>query len=163
MSYTDIPQELRDLRQWGLYHRIWQPSKNKYTKVPIDPYSGGAGKSNDSSTWSDFATASNAMEHFANADGLAFYFANGYFGIDIDHIKSDVDGFIEGDRDNNIVDEFVSSTQSYTERSMSGEGIHIIAKGNLPEGNADITTLKCMIMDVSLPSQVTRSQNQNQL
>ncbi|KDA48751.1 phage/plasmid primase, P4 family [Leuconostoc falkenbergense] len=134
MSYTDIPQELRDLRQWGLYHRIWQPSKNKYTKVPVDPYSGGAGKSNDSSTWSDFATASNAMEHFANADGLAFYFANGYFGIDIDHIKSDVDAFIEGDRDNNIVDEFVISTQSYTERSMSGEGIHIIAKGNLPDG-----------------------------
>lgn len=134
MSYTEIPMELRELKQWGLYHRIWQEDKKKYTKIPVDPYSGGAGKSNDSSTWSDFVTALNAMEHFSNADGLAFYFSNGYIGIDIDHIGDDINRYIDGDRDNNIVDEFITSTQSYAERSMSGEGIHIIAKGKLPEG-----------------------------
>lgn len=134
MSYTEIPQELRNLKQWGLYHRVWQPEKNKYTKLPIDPYSGGRGKSNDSSTWSDYVTAINAMEHFPDADGLAFYFSNGYFGIDIDHVKDAVDSYMDGDRDDNIINEFISSTQSYTERSMSGEGIHIIARGKLPEG-----------------------------
>lgn len=134
MSYAEIPIEMRILKQWGLFHKVWQPEKNKYTKIPIDPYSGGAGKSNDSSTWSDFVTALNAMEHFADADGLAFYFSSGYIGIDIDHIGNDIKSYLEGDREDNIVEEFISSTQSYTERSMSKEGIHIIAKGKLPGG-----------------------------
>ena len=48
-----------------------------------------------------------------------------YFGIDLDHCLNDLD----------FVDEFVETLQSYTEISRSGDGIHIICEGKLPEGN----------------------------
>lgn len=57
MAYEAIPEELRKLNQWGNYHRIWVEKRNKYTKIPLNPWNGENGKSNDSSTWSDFDTA----------------------------------------------------------------------------------------------------------
>ena len=65
----------------------------------------------------------NACEKY-NFDGVGFMFANGYFGVDLDHVLDDVD----------FCDEFVETLQSYTEISKSGGGIHIICKGSLPDG-----------------------------
>lgn len=75
--YEAVPNELKKLTQWGNYHRIWMEERGKYTKIPINPWNGEDGKSNDPSTWSDFDTAMRAMDKYPQADGLAFYFANG--------------------------------------------------------------------------------------
>ena len=56
-NYETIPQELRNLKQWGLFELKYVPARKKNTKIPINPYDGSAGKSNDLSTWSDFNTA----------------------------------------------------------------------------------------------------------
>lgn len=66
--------------------------------------------------------------------GIGFVFdGSGYFGIDIDNKSNELKAFLDGDTDN-IIGEFVHTMKSYTERSQSGTGIHIICKGHLPEG-----------------------------
>ena len=133
-NYQNIPQELRNLKQWGLFELKWVESRKKNTKIPINPYDGSAGKSNDPSTWSDFDTAMRALNDVERADGLAFYFANGYVGLDIDHIDSNLEDWRAGDNDpNNLVNKFQDLTDNtYMEVSQSGTGIHAIFKGKIP-------------------------------
>ena len=133
-NYQNIPQELRNLKQWGLFELKWVEARKKNTKIPINPYDGSAGKSNDPNTWSDFDTAMRALNDVERADGLAFYFANGYIGLDIDHIDSNLEDWRAGDNDpNNLVNKFQDLTDNtYMEVSQSGTGIHAIFKGKIP-------------------------------
>lgn len=131
MAYEQIPLELREVRQWGLFKRQWNETKQKYDKYPVDPHTGGAGKSNDESTWSDFTTALEALAKY-QMDGLAFYFKPPFIGIDLDHKGDEIQRYIEGDTAQNDVWVFLNATRSYAETSMSGEGIHIIARGKIP-------------------------------
>ena len=133
-NYQNIPQELRNFKQWGLFELKWVEARKKNTKIPINPYDGSAGKSNDPNTWSDFDTAMRALNDVERADGLAFYFANGYVGLDIDHIDSNLEDWRAGDNDpNNLVNKFQDLTDNtYMEVSQSGTGIHAIFKGKIP-------------------------------
>ena len=112
--YDAIPEELKSVKQWV----CWSGDK-----LPKNPYTGNNAKSNDSTTWSDFDTAVKAVSKYG-FNGVGFMFAPPYFGVDLDHCVDKQD----------FVDEFVESLQSYTEYSTSGNGIHIICKGVLPEG-----------------------------
>ncbi|MFC6290643.1 phage/plasmid primase, P4 family [Levilactobacillus angrenensis] len=142
--YERIPKELKSLKRWGLYKLKWQPDRNKYAKYPKDPYTGGDGKSNDPSTWSDFDTALQAMGDYG-MDGLGFYFQPPYIGIDVDHLEQDLERWKSGDVDDNEVQHFLTITKSYAETSVSGTGIHIIVKGKIPgdrrrSGNVEMYT-----------------------
>lgn len=129
--YEAIPQELKDLKQWCCFRL--QPKGDKFTKIPINAYTGGFGDSSDESTWADFNTALAAIGQF-NCDGLGFYFKPPYFGIDIDKVPEQIEKYKQGNHEDNIVSEFIEMMESYTEYSVSGNGIHIIAKGILPKG-----------------------------
>jgi len=76
MAYELIPDELKALKQWGLYKREWQEAKQKYNKFPKSAIDGGDAKSNDPTTWVDFETALKALDEF-KLDGLGFFFAGG--------------------------------------------------------------------------------------
>lgn len=110
-----IPEELRKTKQWV----CWQGDK-----LPKNPKTGGNAMSNNPATWSDYDTACKAVEKYG-FDGIGFMFAPPYFGVDLDKCLDNTD----------FVDEFVEGLQSYNEISKSGNGIHIICKGTLPEGN----------------------------
>lgn len=114
-NVSHIPSELKVLKQWVCWYGA--------DKIPKNAYTGGNAKSNDESTWSDFLTACQACDKYG-FDGVGFMFANGYFGVDLDHCVDNVD----------FCDEFVETLKSYAEYSKSGEGIHIICKGKLPDG-----------------------------
>ena len=116
----DIPQELHHLKQWVCWKKI-TTDKGKTTKIPINPFTGGNAMSNNQDTWDDMMGAVSSCSKY-NLDGIGFMFAGEYFGIDLD------------DCDNELKNEFIEQMQSYTEISQSGEGIHIIAKGQLPTG-----------------------------
>lgn len=111
----NLPQELKEVAQW-----VCWVGENK---IPKNPNTGKNAQSNNPSTWSDFDTAVAACGKY-HFDGIGFMFANGYFGVDLDHCMDDLD----------FVDEFVETLQSYAEYSKSGDGIHILCKGELPEG-----------------------------
>ncbi|NRO73864.1 hypothetical protein IMAU20067_00698 [Lactobacillus helveticus] len=131
-NYQNIPKELRNLKQWGLFHLKYVPERNKNTKIPLNAYDGTLGKSNDPSTWAEFDTALRALDKFDNADGLAFYFANGYVGLDIDSIESDLQDYMAGVPET-LVSTFKKFTSdTYMEISQSGKGIHAIFKGKIP-------------------------------
>ena len=112
----NIPEELKKVKQWV----CWIGSD----KVPKNPASGKNAQSNNPKTWGTFAQAVKACETFG-LDGIGFMFAPPYFGVDLDHCMDKMD----------FVDEFVETLQSYSEISKSGNGIHSICKGKLPEGS----------------------------
>lgn len=112
----NIPNELKALKQWVCWVGV--------DKIPKNAYTGKNAQSNNPDTWADFETACAACEKY-KFDGLGFMFANGYFGVDLDHCIDNVD----------FCDEFADTLQSYTEISKSGTGIHIICKGKLPDGS----------------------------
>jgi len=83
-NYDRVPQELRDVHQW----HCWKFIKNKDgddVKIPIQ-VNGSAAKSNDSSTWTDFETASDASQFHS---GLAFEITGPWTGIDLDDCIDD--------------------------------------------------------------------------
>lgn len=127
-----LPNELKLVDNWCVYKIVDdldRPGKTK--KLPINAKTGGNAMSNNPATWSDYETANKAVGVYG--EGLGFFFSPPYFGIDIDDIKDDITEYKNGDTEN-IVSEFIHSLGSYAEYSVSGNGIHIICKGELPPG-----------------------------
>ncbi len=112
----NIPEELRQIPNWVCC--------NGKDKIPKNPSNGKNAKSNDPSTWGTFEQACKACETFG-FDYIGFEFAPPFFGVDLDHCLDNLD----------FVDEFVETLQSYAEISRSGNGIHIICRGKLPDGS----------------------------
>lgn len=110
----NIPEELKELKQWVCFG---------IDKIPHNPKNGKNAQSNNPDTWATFDEAVEACKKY-KLEGCGFMFANGYFGVDLDHCLDKVD----------FVDEFVETLGSYAEISKSGDGIHIICKGELPDG-----------------------------
>ena len=129
--YQNIPDELKELKQWCGFKL--ENRNGKTTKLPINAYTGGYGKSNDEGTWSDFQTALSSINEFG-CDGIGFYFKPPYFGIDIDNVRQEIDNYRSDEDSENLVAEFIDMMCSYSEVSVSGNGIHIIAKGEIPKG-----------------------------
>ena len=124
--YEYIPEELKLLKNWVCWKAIPDPKPdrpNHISKMPINPYTGGQAQSNNPETWSDFSTALERSEAFS---GIGFIFdGSGYFGVDLDGKTDALKAYESGDN-NNIIGEFIHTLQSYTEKSQSGTGIHII-------------------------------------
>ncbi|NMB43924.1 MAG: DNA primase, partial [Clostridiales bacterium] len=92
--------------------------------MPKNPFTGGDAKSNDTSTWSDFHTAVNAVKKY-NFDGIGIQLADGIFGIDLD-------GVVKDGKFSKVALDIIHTMDSYTEYSPSGTGIHILCKGTIP-------------------------------
>ena len=137
-KYLRIPQEIKQTRRWICY-KI-EERDGKQTKVPYNAINGDYAKSNDSSTWTIFRVAILGCVKFG-FDGIGFMLGEDkntgikYFGIDLDN-HEDEDGNKPMTRDDffDFSSEFINKLKSYTEYSHSGEGIHIICKGSLPDG-----------------------------
>lgn len=131
--YESIPQELKNLPNWICWKAVPQPRPDDpehIGKIPINPRTGGKAQSNNPDTWTDFDTALKASEQHS---GIGFMFGNSpFFGVDIDGIEPDIREFLDGG--NGIVSEFIHALRSYAELSPSGKGIHILCRGELPQG-----------------------------
>lgn len=118
MNLSNIPIEIRVLPQWVCTRGD--------SKVPRRAYMDGAASSTDESTWANFDMARSSVESGYN-DYVGFVFNdNGIVGIDIDD-GYDEDGFIS-----ELAADIIGKCESYTEKSKSGRGFHILIKGNLP-------------------------------
>lgn len=129
-DYKEIPDELKKLNHWCCFRLVWNEKKRRHEKIPFDVKTGEWAKSNDESTWCSFEEAMYELPYY---DGLGFFFKPPYFGIDLDDVKEDIERYKRDDHEDNIVSEFIYLLESYAEYSVSGNGIHIIAKGKLPE------------------------------
>lgn len=118
MRYDTLPPEILELNQWV---NVWNNSK-----IPMRSTEKVGASSSNPETWSDFETAQKAVEN-GTYDHVGFVFAdNGIVGIDID-AGFDKDGFLSP-----LSVDCMRAAKSYTEKSRSGRGIHILVKGKLP-------------------------------
>ncbi len=144
MSFANIPAELQELNQWVVWRLELVPGR-KPTKVPH--YPGGKASVTNPKTWLSFADACAAPLTCVEAcepdapisetgyTGVGFVFTanDPYCFIDLDDTHGDREAFA---RQLKVYNEF----NSYSERSPSGTGVHIIIRGSIPRGRrrADI-------------------------
>ena len=110
-----FPKELTDLSQWVRFAA---------NKVPLT-LTGGFARVNDSSTWSTY----NAAKDSPVGAGIGFVFNdNDIIGIDLDHAIED--GVMKP-----WARAFIQAVNpTYTEISISGNGIHMIGRGEIVRG-----------------------------
>ena len=120
-SLYQLPEELKAEASWVLWKK--KRRDGKPTKFPYQADHRQA-SSTDSATWTTFEAAVEAFERDGFFDGIGFVFHTGspFAGADIDDATED--------QARHWIDRF----DSYTERSPSGNGFHIICKAKLPEG-----------------------------
>ncbi len=131
IDFTKIPQEMRPYRQW-LCWRYEQRSgpDEKPTKVPYNPTTGQLASVTDNSTWCSFDEAVHgATRENTPYNGIGFVLTkqDPYTFIDLDDTKGNQ---VWLDRQLKIYQEF----DSYSEKSPSGTGLHIIVRGHIPTG-----------------------------
>ena len=118
MNLNNIPKDITALPQWVCTRGD--------SKVPRRTFMDGAASSTDPSTWSTFDMARSSVANGYN-EYVGFVFNdNGIVGIDIDD-GYDEDGFLSP-----LAADIISRCKSYTEKSKSGRGFHILLYGDLP-------------------------------
>jgi len=118
-GFINTLEELKSKKiwvNWRYEERQGKDGKTEKTKPPINPRTGKHAESNNPQTWTDFNFAQSKA---ANYSGMGFMFADGICGIDIDNKTNDP----ELDRQAETV---IALMDTYTERSPSGTGWHII-------------------------------------
>src|SRR5215216_663518 len=120
-SVYQIPEELRTSPSWVLWRK--EHRDGKFTKVLYQTNHGRA-DSTAPSTWTTFGNAVKAFEQDDFFDGVGFVFHqdNPYCGADIDDVTEEQ------------AQRWIDRFNSYTERSPSGNGFHIICKAKVPKG-----------------------------
>lgn len=113
-----IPAELRGLQRWVC--------ADAGSKRPMKCFAEGAASVSEPATWGDFDEARACVEAGIHEFAGFVFDHDGYVGIDIDHAFGP-DGMPSDD-----ALAAVMACRSYTEVSKSGEGLHIIVRGELP-------------------------------
>ena len=118
MNLKNIPHEIQALAQWvgvGVDSKIPMRVDTLYSASSTNP-----------DTWCTFDEAREAVEcGEISYPGFVFN-DNGIVGIDID-TGYDEDGFLSP-----LAADIIGKCKSYTEKSKSGRGFHILIRGNLP-------------------------------
>ena len=146
-KYAKIPLEIKQTRRW-IGYKI-ENRDGKDTKVPYNAISGDKARSNDSSTWTNFKVALLGYIKY-KFDGIGFMLGEDkntgtkYFGVDLDNHESSVTGNkpMTDKEFEDFINKIVNTLNSYAEYSHSGEGVHIICKGSLPDGRRKSTHIE---------------------
>ena len=139
-----IPDVLKARPQWVLWRgadKIKDDGTIGLNKIPIDPQTLNKGSTTDPDTWNTFehctAALSVALEEWELEDpaayrgggiGFVFTFDDPFVGVDLDNsidTAGNIAPWAQG-----IIDRL----QSYTQRSCSGTGLHVVIQGTLPPG-----------------------------
>lgn len=124
-----FPEELRALPRFVAWCYEWRSgrkaSAGSWTKVPVNPHTGGRASSTDPATWGTLGDAL-ARAKADTLDGIGFVLGDGLLGIDLDDC---VDG------DGKLAPEAAriraTFAASYAELSPSRRGLHIIGRGRV--------------------------------
>ena len=127
-QFALFPEEPKRLNNWVCWKIIRSADSPVTRKLPIDPKNGKAAKSNEPSTWGTFDQAIESLDRY-NCQYPGIMFQPGViWGLDIDHCI-DADGTLSDE-----ASDIINLMDSYTEKSPSGTGIHILAYGHKPSG-----------------------------
>src|SRR5215211_5375233 len=120
-SLYQLPDELKAEDSWVLWKK--KRRNGKMTKV-IYQADHRQASSTDPDTWTTFDAVVEAFEQDDFFDGIGFVFHpdSPYAGADIDDVTEEQ------------ARRWIERFDSYTERSPSGNGLHIICKAEVPKG-----------------------------
>lgn len=116
--WSQIPAELRHLPQWVCAHK---------DKMPVNPRTGELASVTNPQTWCSFEEATQAGAPYI---GFVLTANDPYCIIDLDDKVEKPASEEERERHRNLLEAF----QSYTEKSTSGMGYHIVIKGQTERG-----------------------------
>ena len=117
MQVEDVPQGLRELKQWCLW-RV-ETREGKPTKVPYQ-VGGQRAKANDSTTWASLGEALGALATGGFA-GLGLMFGEAVAGVDVDRARDPETGTLSDE-----AVEIIGTLNVYAEVSPSGTGVHAL-------------------------------------
>ena len=127
-----IPKEMQDMSQWAVYKAYWQPDKGKKGKVVLNVADGHWAKSNDPTTWTTFdRVIAYTRNPGTKVAGVAFALtkASNITCIDLDHC------YDSNGKPNSLAKKMLQLLpDTYAERSVSGNGLHIFVRGDLTNG-----------------------------
>ncbi len=127
-----IPAELKERGQWLVWR--YEQRKGNKTKVPYSPHTRSMASVDDPATLSSFDQAVKTWQQSrGHYHGIGYVFAadDPYCGIDLDKCISN-DGAVDPDKLR-----WIEAFDSYTERTPSDRGFHIIVKGKVEQGHND--------------------------
>ncbi len=124
--FENIPQALRERAQWVCWKYAKPPGgkTDRWSKLPISPFTGQLAKSTAESTWADFDTALACFEgRRALLAGVGFVFSRGdpFIGVDLDKCRDRETGRLTP-----WAQAAVDELDSYAEVSPSGTGVKCI-------------------------------------
>ena len=127
-------EEIKKLQQWVLWEYQTTPTGKK-TKIPINPHNLKKADSRDPSTWSSYEEVKRISKEKDNYGiGFVFYPAmSNVMGVDIDHVDTPAKKA--------MAEEIISKFNSYTEKSPSGTGYHILVKAKKSTSKSKNTKL----------------------
>lgn len=117
-KWENLPAPLKALRQWVCVRND--------SKIPMQAIRPEPASASDPDTWSSYEDARQAVEA-GHYDGVGFVFREGG-GL----VGLDVDTAFEDRLLTPLGAELILACKSYTERSRSGRGLHILLSGELP-------------------------------
>lgn len=124
----NCPPTLRDEKKFVAVKLTWNPTKGKFSKLPINPQTGGAAQVNNPETWSSFEEANAALDKFRIKGGIGYILTgdDNIVGIDLD---LDPQTHQLTDAGKEILNKLKGKT--YIEYSASG-AVHIFGFGEKP-------------------------------
>lgn len=126
VNQDNIPHELKQKKRWLVWKAVLKEN-GKITKPPFRATNPSLGAStNNPAHLSDFETAFEAYKQFEDVSGIGFVAEPGAGLVFIDMDDCVVDGEADDDAFS-----AVNAFASYTEKSPSGNGIRIIARGGI--------------------------------
>lgn len=124
MLYPDgISQELKETGRWCVWKREQPEGRDKPTKAPYNPRTGGRAMSNNPDTFTSYQEAVNALER-GRYDGLGVGVFDGLCAVDID------DCLDEDGTPSPLALDVITTMQSYVETSPSGRGVRIFFRAS---------------------------------
>lgn len=129
--FENVPEPLTNMNQWVCWRQELHENKDgtqRWTKVPVDPHTGGFGSSTDDETWGSFRDAVSHYNTNEDVMGIGIVISeelDNLIGIDIDDCRDPESGMLD-----EAVHEILADVDTYAEVSPSGTGIRIFAVGS---------------------------------
>lgn len=132
-KYGSIPLVMRQQRRWVVF--ALTERNGKLNKTPLNPNNVREGASStDPSQWGDFEEAIRACAE-NDLGGIGFELdGSGLIGVDLDNHPNPNGNSITQEAFQSLANRFTKELNSYTEWSVSGNGVHIFCYGKLPAG-----------------------------
>lgn len=124
-----VPTEMKEAPRWCVFKTYYDNETKQRQKYILRCDDGKWASSITPHEWSDFKTALEYAQN-NNCSGLAFALdGSGLTCIDLDHSKQP-----NGTYSSLAQEVMLKAGDTYTERSISGEGLHVFVKGDILDG-----------------------------